>query len=300
MTKKNSSHRMVVLQALFVTLLWASSWVIIKKGLADIPALTFAGLRYSLAAICLLPFALRGGYLVDLRSAGRRTWFSLLVLGVLYYTVTQGGQFLSLSFLPAMTTSLILSFSTILVAFLGMAFLRERPSFLQWGGVGLYLLALGFYFHQVVILPGQWPGLLAAGTAVLANSFSSILGRGVNRGKRFSPLVVTFVSMAIGGPLLLLMGLLVEGWPQLPLRGWLMVAWLAVVNSALAFSLWNHVLRTLGAFESSIISNTMLVQIAILAWLFLGERPDGWQLTGMALAVVATILAQLQPLPAEG
>ena len=34
-----------VLQALFVTFLWSTSWVFIKFGLVDIPALTFAGLR---------------------------------------------------------------------------------------------------------------------------------------------------------------------------------------------------------------------------------------------------------------
>jgi len=44
-----------VLQALFVTFLWSTSWVLIKIGLEQIPALTFAGLRYSLAFLCLVP-----------------------------------------------------------------------------------------------------------------------------------------------------------------------------------------------------------------------------------------------------
>ncbi len=51
----NSPHGKAVLQALFVTFLWSTSWVFIKLGLTDIPALTFAGLRYSLAFLCLLP-----------------------------------------------------------------------------------------------------------------------------------------------------------------------------------------------------------------------------------------------------
>jgi drug/metabolite transporter (DMT)-like permease len=52
-------HQQAVLQALLVTFLWSTSWVLIKIGLQDIPALTFAGLRYSLAFVCLLPFAFR-------------------------------------------------------------------------------------------------------------------------------------------------------------------------------------------------------------------------------------------------
>lgn len=52
-----SPHLIAILQALFVTFLWSTSWVLIKFGLVDIPALTFAGLRYGLAWLCLLPFA---------------------------------------------------------------------------------------------------------------------------------------------------------------------------------------------------------------------------------------------------
>jgi drug/metabolite transporter (DMT)-like permease len=53
---KLSPHLAAVLQALLVTLLWSTSWVLVKFGLADIPALTFAGLRYTVAFLCLLPF----------------------------------------------------------------------------------------------------------------------------------------------------------------------------------------------------------------------------------------------------
>ena len=53
---RKQAHWAAVLQALFVTLIWSASWVLIKVGLAHIPAITFAGLRYSLAAVGLLPF----------------------------------------------------------------------------------------------------------------------------------------------------------------------------------------------------------------------------------------------------
>ena len=36
-------------------------------------------------------------------------------------------------------------------------------------------------------------------------------------------------------------------------------------------TIWNYTLRTLTAMESSIINGTMLIQIAVLAWIFLGE-----------------------------
>ena len=67
------------------------------------------------------------------------------------------------------------------------------------------------------------------------------------------------------------------------------VIWLAVVNTAFAFTLWNHTLRTLSAVESSIINNTMLVQIALLAWAFLGEPLTERQIAGMIVAGLGTL-----------
>jgi len=51
----------------------------------------------------------------------------------------------------------------------------------------------------------------------------------------------------------------------------LYILWLALVNTAFAFTIWNLTLRTLTATESSVINGTMLFQIAILAWIFLGR-----------------------------
>ena len=62
-----SPHVRVVALAFFVTFLWSTSWVLIKFGLKDIPALTFAGLRYTLAFLCLLPFAIRARCMNTLR-----------------------------------------------------------------------------------------------------------------------------------------------------------------------------------------------------------------------------------------
>ena len=68
--------------------------------------------------------------------------------------------------------------------------------------------------------------------------------------------------------------------------------WLATVNTAWAFTLWNRTLRRLAAAESSLINNTMLVQVALLAWLFLEERLERPQIGGVALAAVGVAVSQ--------
>ena len=294
MFKNRPPHLQAVLQALFVTFLWSTSWVLIKIGLEEIPALPFAGLRYTLAFVCLLPFAARSGQLGSLRRLPAGTWIRLLLLGLLFYSVTQGSQFLSLNYLPAVTVSLLLSFTTILVALIGFFALRERPTTMQWTGSGLYLAGVLVYFYPLVLPQGELFGFTVAIVGVLANALSSILGRHVNRSGELEPLAVTVATMGIGGLVLLGSGIAVQGLPRLTPTHWGIILWLAVVNTAFAFTLWNHTLRTLSAMESSIINNTMLIQIAVLAWLFLDE-PLSWRMVlGMVLAALGTVLVQIR------
>ena len=287
------SHFVPVLQALFVTFLWSSSWVLIKFGLEEIPALTFAGLRYSLACLVLAPFVLGAPELRDsLRNLPATGWWRLVALGLLFYALTQGAQFVGLVYLPAVTVSLFLSFTPAVVALLGILLLSERPTPLQWGGMLIYLSGALVYLLPVE-MPLATAGLAAAAIGLLANAGSSILGRSVNRQEHLHPLVVTVVSMSVGSLVLLVVGLASQGLPSLSSRSWGIIVWLAVVNTAFAFTLWNHTLRRLTAVESSLINNTMLVQIALLAWLFLDEALSAKGVAGIIVASAGILLVQL-------
>lgn len=87
-----------------------------------------------------------------------------------------------------------------------------------------------------------------------------------------------------------MIGIIIEEMPHLDLLSWGIIVWLAAVNTAFAFTLWNHTLRTLSATESSIINNTMLFQIALLAWVFLSERMTTKEIIGMIIAGSGAII----------
>jgi drug/metabolite transporter (DMT)-like permease len=285
----------VAIQALLVTFLWSTSWVLIKLGLqASLPAVTFAGLRYSLAFLCLLPLMLASSsHRAVLRQFTRFTWMQLGLLGVVFYALTQGAQFVGLAYLPAATLTLLLNFSPILVALFSGIANQESPSLIQWGGIVFSSLGAILYFLPFDIPAGQTLGFAAALTGVLANAGASLLGRQVNQRTGLPPLVVTTVSMGFGGLLLLGAGAVGQGFGRLDARQGLIIAWLAVVNTALAFTLWNNTLRTLTAVESSVINNLMLPQIALLAWLFLGESLEVRQILGLALVAAGTLIVQV-------
>ena len=296
---KHKTRLKAIFQALFVTFLWSTSWVLIKIGLqTDLPAVTFAGLRYTIAFLCLLPLVLiNPKHRKAIRSFSHASWLQLLLLGFLFYSITQGAQYISLEFLPAATLSLLLNFSPIFVALGSGLINKEPPSIVHWGGILFSTIGAMVYFFPLEIQPGQVLGLAIGFVCVLANAGSSLVGRQVNQKRGLSPILVTVISMGFGGLLLLVIGLTTQGIEKLSITHWLIVTWLAIVNTAVAFTWWNNSLRILTAVESSILNSTMLPQIAILAWLFLDEPLNGREIIGIILVSVGALVVQLRRNP---
>lgn len=294
MKKVLSPHFSAILLALLVTFLWSTSFVIIKLGLKEIPPLTFAGLRYSIAFVCLLPFLFTKKNITIVKNLEKNDWIKLILLGILFYAFTQGTQFIGLSLLPAVTVSLWLNFTPLIVAVMAIFLIKEFPTQLQWIGVVLFIVGILTYFYPVSLSENQTLGLIVMTIGVFANSSSAVLGRSVNRKGNINPLVVTVVSMGIGSAILLVTGIIIQGFPAISIENVLYLLWLAIINTALAFTIWNYTLRTLTAMESSIINGTMLIQIAVLAWLFLGETISVKEISGMLIATLGAVLVQIK------
>lgn len=281
-----------VVAALFVTFLWSTSWVLIKIGLSDdLPPLTFAGLRYAIAAMVLFGvLAASPRARTELRTTTSAQRWLFVALGVVMYGLTQGAQFIGLSLLAAATLSLLLSFTPALVTVAGRA-IGEGATGRQWAGIGLALAGAAVYLGPELGATST-AGLLVGLFGLVANAVASVLGRHVNSTVSVSAVVVTAPSMAVGAALTLGAGLSLDRLPVLHTTEWLIVVWLAVVNTALAFTIWNHTLRHLTATESSAINNTMLVQIAVLAWIFVDEDLSALQWASLALVSVGIYLVQ--------
>ena len=293
--KLHRTHLTAVSQALLVTFLWSTSWVMIKIGLkTNLPPVTFAGLRYTLAALCLLLLAtLNPAHRQTIQKLSAKGWWELIALGIIFYTLTQGAQFISLSFLPSATLSLLLNFSPVIIALYSMISHQSSTSLTQWIGISITILGALIYFLPLTIEEGQIPGLIAGLIALFANAASSIFGRYINAQDKLNPIVVTSISMGIGGVLMLIIGMVTQGVGKLQLTQWAIIGWLAIVNTALAFTLWNASLKTLTAVESSIINGTMLPQIAILAWVFLDEPLQGKEIFGLVIVLIGVLIVQL-------
>jgi drug/metabolite transporter (DMT)-like permease len=282
-----------VIQALIVTVLWSSSFVIIKFGLEDIPPLTFAGLRYSIASLLLLTLILAQPKMrSSLRTRSRRWWGMLFLYGCIYITATQGTQFLGLFYLPAITFSLLLNLTPIIVLLSAIPMLGEKPSLLETIFILLGVFGVFLYFYPLDFIGVSIFGLIIGIVSLLANSASAVIGRAINRARNTPSLVVTGVMMSIGSFFLLFMGLAVEPIAPLSSLSWFYIVWLAVMNTALAFTLWNRAMQVLRAVDMALINSTMMPQIVILSFVFLEEYPELLDWLGLILLALSVAAVQ--------
>ncbi|PAD36315.1 DMT family transporter [Terribacillus saccharophilus] len=287
------NHTKAIFLAIFVTFLWSTSWVFIKYGLEEIPPILYAGLRYGIAAICLLPFLLIRKNLKSLKQLKIKDFILIAILGVFHYTLTQGAQFVALKYLPASTVTLMLNFTTVLVALFSISFLNEKLNSIKWVGIGINVAGIVIFFAANNEFNAQLIGIFIAAFGVLFNAISSILGRSINRKKNSPPVVITCLSMIVGSILLFVTSYIRgEQLPSLGMSEWSIIVWLAVINTALAFTLWNISLRELTAAESSITTNTMPIQITIMVSIFYGESISPIEIVGILITCLGTFLVQ--------
>lgn len=286
---KKPSRALSLVEAIATTMIWASSFVLVKLALPYVGPLTLAGLRYFLAFLLLLPFMIRKGK--AMRQWPSRLWLHLCLLGLSAYTLGNGALFWGLKYLPATTGAFLLNLVPLLVLFLGIIWLHELPTRRQLLGV---VVGLGgsLFFFSPGLAGGESAGIGIVLVGMAGFVLFAVLGRSMARAQAVGTLSLTAVPLAFGGGALLLIALPIEGWPQLPLAAWGIVLILTLINTAFAYLLYNHALQALTALEMNMLLNLSPLGTAVLAWLFLDERLSPIQLIGMVTVIVGVALVQ--------
>ena len=289
---RKESHLTNIAEAFLVVVIWATSWIIIKNNLSDIPPLFFAGARYFLASVFLLLWCFSTGKIREVKNISKKRWPVVFILGISLYATAQGGQYIALSYLPSNHVSLFMNFSPVFVSFLGILILGEKLSPLKGSGIIIYIAGISLYFLPLAGTGDKTAGYAAASVCFVSHIIASLTGRYLNKSGKVSPMVITAVTMFIGSTLLFIAGIVLEGFTMFTLSGFLSLLVLVIINTCLTFPLWNKTLRYLSASESSMINSTMIIFIAILAWYFLGEVPTIKETAGIILSVSGVMLVQ--------
>jgi len=276
-------------EGLLVCAIWASSFVVVKMGLVYLKPLTLAGLRYFTAFLLLLPLMARRGGLKHDPAPGY--WGRLFLIGLCAYTIGNGTLFWGLQYLPATTGSFLLTLVPIPILLLGILRLKEMPT--RWQVMGLLVtLGGGWLFSSPGMGAGGLLAVTVVGIGLLAFAVFGVLGREVAKAKQVPTLALTGIPLGFGGGLVLLLALVVEGMPSFSLAGLGIVLWLATVNTALAYLLYNHALQTLTALEMNVLLNLSPLGTALLAALLLHEWVVPVQLIGIVVLILGVSAVQ--------
>lgn len=110
----------------------------------------------------------------------------------------------------------------------------------------------------------------------------------------YHPLQVTALNFLAGGALLVILNLASGVVTPQTADGWLLIVYLGLFPTALAYWVFQKGLRTVSATTASIISMLDPLVAAVLAWLLFGEMLSTMGMSGAALLIVSIFLLSAQ------
>ena len=271
-------------------LVWGSTWVVIREGLDELPPLTSAAARFSLAgaAMVLLTRALRA------REGGgdppRWLW---LCLGSLNFALSYGIVYVTETVLNSGLVSVLWGIFPMMMDGIGHWYLPgERVRARQALGflIGFAGLVVLFLTDVRSFGPGAVPAALLLMLSPLVSAIGTALVK--RHGTTSSSLALNRNSMLFGALLLAAAALLLEHdsparWSAAALGS---VAYLALVGTVTTFGLYFWLLRTIDANRLGLIAYVTPAVALTLGLLVRGEPVHATTIAGSALILAGVVL----------
>jgi len=285
--------------AIIACLLWASAFAVIKIGLQYTTPLRFAGLRFILAGLMVLP--LIGSYRTAFQYIQNN--FRLILLISFLQTFVQYTLFYSgLNLVPGALGAIIIGAGPLFIAFTAHFFMPDdrltipKLGIIFMGIAGIALVSLsnvsGKETSGNLIFIGI---ILLFLTNINAGFTNVVIARDANH---IPPLVLSSSSLIVGGVLLFLVSLPLEGFNFRipPLTYYLSIIWLSFLSAA-AYSIWFLLLQRKGVKVSALNMWKFIIPVfgAILSWILIpDESPDLVSIAGITITAIALVLFNRQ------
>ena len=287
-----SDHKTLV-EFVLVTLIWGSTWLVIKGQLGVVPPAWSVCYRFSIASVALAGFAAVTGRWR--RPTPRGHAFAALI-GVaqfmLNFNLVYAAETRLASGLVALVFALLVVPNTLLAAI----FLKTRISLRFAGGAALGVAGLVLLFAHDLAVPaaryGAATGLLFVGAAVLCASVANVLQAGP-LARSLPPLLTLALAMGYGAAIDAVFAAMTAGPPVVDPRAeyWLGLAYLSLMASVVAFSVYYRLIRRIGPGPAAYTSVLVPVVALFLSTLFEGYRWTASAAAGAGLALLGLAIA---------
>ncbi|HOO66259.1 MAG TPA: DMT family transporter [Bacteroidales bacterium] len=287
-------HANTIIWAIITCLMWSTAYPFIKVGLQYSTPVHFAGTRFLLSGLMILPFTVRPREYVRMLIVNRSLaiWVTLLQVFINYILF-----YLGMDRVPGALGAVIVGSQPFVTAIVSRIMIKEerftraKVTTIILGLAGIVLVSAGrqgFRFG----LPGEMLGIIMIFIANISTATSNVLVS--KNGKNMNPLVLSSFSLFVGGAVMFLLSFGIEdvpGKPDFPLRYWMVLIWLSFM-SAFTFSRWYVLLKRPEVKVSELNLWKFIIPVfgAILSWIIVpGENPDWVTIAGMVIISVSLI-----------
>ena len=239
--------------AIVACLLWSSAFVGIKIGLRYQTPLQFAGIRFMISGLILLPVI---GNFQKFGKEVKENFVYVLLIAFLQVVLQYTFFYLGISLVPASISAMIVGSGPLFVALVAhFSIADDRMNWIKsisilLGVAGVAVITIG----RKRLPSGAEIALLGVVFLLLNNLVSGITNVVIARKRQtISPMILTSSSLFIGGLSMFLISIPVEGLHNrsFPPEYFVSLAWLSFLSAA-AISIWNTLLRRPGVKVSEL------------------------------------------------
>jgi drug/metabolite transporter (DMT)-like permease len=286
------------LAIILTTVLWSSSLIFAKLIFAEVGPIVFVALRYTLACPFLLVVTLQHKKKQTIEDV-KNNWKLLLIAGLSGPFISQILQYIGLELSTASDAILLLNLTPVFAVILAAPALKEKITIEK--AVGLVLATIGAILIVMNTAPENaafdiWR-LLGAIIVIVSTFFFAINGIvGKIAIKSIDAVSITFYSTLIAVPFIWISATLLDDVTVLltmSMQAWLVVMWVAIVNTVIAFILYYESMKHIEASLVQIMLNLIAVWGVLLSIFVLHETVTYLQIFGGVVTVLGVVIAQM-------
>lgn len=283
---------------LITTVLWASSLILAKIAYAELTPIIFVALRYTIAVPFLVLLVLSSRNRSKNLKNVKINWRIILIAGIAGPFLSQILQYIGLGVTTAGETLLLINMSPVFAVILAAPLLSERVTMDKIGGLLLATLGIAFIVIGGTPVDTEFGWIRLVGDMIIIVStflfaINGIAGKMAMR--EVDSVSMTAFSTIVAVPCIWISAAIFEDISilfQLTLTAWLIVLWVGIVNSVIAFTLYYESMKYIEASRVQIALNLISVWGIIMSVLILSEPTSFLQILGGALTIVGVVIAQ--------
>lgn len=284
----------IILPFLLVTLIWSSTWIVIRDQIGSVPASWSVCYRFALAGVAMAAFAWMRG--VSLRIGGAGLFYAAL-LGIAQFVLNFNFVYRAELTLTSGVVAVIYAMLLIPNSILAFLIFRQPVSraFIAGSAVAMtgIALMLAHEYRAASVDPGDVLMGVAFAVAGLMSASAANVMQGMEIARRLPMIAVLAWAMLIGAGVDAAYALATVGPPVAEGRMgyWLGIGWLGIAGSVVTFPLYFRLIQRVGAGRAAYTSVLIPLIAMLISTLVEGYHWTGLAVGGAVLAVAGMAIA---------